>query len=96
MIIENTMLYSEEERMKRIKKELSPQQIARLNETRAKLAAMPPKYNFDPEDITSYEQLILNLATKMVDLTIDAKITLQQRSTGQWTKDKLTKVSILS
>ncbi len=92
LIIEQTLLLSEEERMKKIKKELSPQQASRLAEIKAKLSAMPPKYYFDPEDITAYEQLILKLAIKMVDLAIDAKTTLQQRSTDQWTKAKLTKV----
>lgn len=92
LIIEQSMLTAEEERMQKIKKSLAPQQTARLAEIKAKLSAMPPKYYFDPEDITAYEQLILKLATKMVDLAIDAKTTLQQRSTDQWTKAKLTKV----
>lgn len=91
LIIEQSMLTAEEERLQKIKK-LNPQQTARLAEIKAKLNAMPPKYYFDPEDITAYEQLILKLATKMVDLAIDAKTTLQQRSTDQWTKAKLTKV----
>jgi hypothetical protein len=92
LIIEQKMLTEEEERMKKIKKLLSPQQTTRLAEIKAKLDAMPPKYYFDSEDIAIYEQTILNLATRMVNLTIDAKAALQERSTGQWTKDKLTKV----
>eukprot|EP00029_Vermamoeba_vermiformis_P012434 TRINITY_DN724_c0_g2_i1.p1 TRINITY_DN724_c0_g2~~TRINITY_DN724_c0_g2_i1.p1 ORF type:complete len:1593 (+),score=701.35 TRINITY_DN724_c0_g2_i1:168-4781(+) len=90
LIIEQGLLINEEERMKKIKK-LSPQQTTRLAEIKEKLSAMPAKYYFDPEDISAYEQLILKLATKMVDLAIDAKTTLQQRSTDQWTKAKLTK-----